>query len=195
MVWRINDDVTVCKWQDKRDVITISNMHRVEMVEVRNRNRKVMMKPNIVRNYNAGMSGVDRSDQKLSYYSALRKTIRWPKKVALHIFEMIHKACLLYCQESGSKMKSLSFREQLLLYLLNDKLPSEPNAKHRRSGFVTRYFLEYLPETEKKQRPTKPCRVCTKNKKRKETRYYWAACEDHPRLCVVECFKAYDLNL
>ena len=27
MVWRRNDDVTVCKWKDKRDVITISNMH------------------------------------------------------------------------------------------------------------------------------------------------------------------------
>ena len=54
------------------------------MVEVRNRKRKVMIKPNIVRDYNAGMSGVDRSDQMLSYYSALRKTIRWPKKLALH---------------------------------------------------------------------------------------------------------------
>ena len=64
-------------------------MHRVELVEVRNSNGKVTMKPNIVRDYNAGMSGVDRFDQMLSYYSALRKTIRWPKKVALHLFEMI----------------------------------------------------------------------------------------------------------
>ena len=141
------------------------------------------------------MSGVDRSDQMLSYYSALRKTIRWPKKLALHIFEMmIHKAYLLYCQESGSKMKSPSFREQLVLYLFKDKLPSEPTAKRRRSGFTTQHYLEYLPATEKKQQPTKPCRVCTKNKTRKETRYFCAACEDHSPLCVVECFKAYHLN-
>ena len=80
------------------------------MVEVRNRKRKVMIKPNIVRDYNAGISGVDRSDQMLSYYSAV------------------------------------------------------------------------------------PCRICTKNKKRKETRYFCAACEDLPPLCVVECFKAYHLN-
>ena len=194
MVWRRNMDVTVCKWKDKRDVLTISNMHRVEMVEVRNRNGKVMMKPNIVRDYNAGMSGVDRSDQMLSYYSALRKTIRWPKKVGLHIFEMmIHNAHSLYCQQSGSKMKRLSFREQLVLHLLHDKLP---NAKRRRrdGGCVTQHYLEYLPPTEKKQRPTKPCRVCTRNKKRKETRYFCAACEDHPPLCVVECFKTYHSN-
>ena len=105
------------------------------MVEVRNRKRKVMIKPNIVRDYNAGMSRVDRFDQMLSYYSALRKTIRWPKKLAVHIFEMmIHDAYLLYCQESGSKMKSLSFGKQLVLYLLKDKLPSEPTAKRRRNG-------------------------------------------------------------
>ena len=32
------------------------------MVEVKNHNRKIMMKPNIVRDYNAGMSGIDQSD-------------------------------------------------------------------------------------------------------------------------------------
>ena len=130
MIWRRNEDVTVCKWKDKRDVSTISNMHRVELVEVRNRNGKVTMKPNIVRDYNAGMSEVDRSDQMLSYYSALRKTICWPKKVALNLFEMmIHNACLLYCQESGSQMKSLFFREQIVLHLLDGKLSSKPNTK------------------------------------------------------------------
>ena len=100
------------------------------MVEVRNHNGKVIMKPNIARDYNAGMSGVDRSDQMLPYYSTLRKTICWPKKVALHIFKMIIlNAYLLYCQQSGSKMKSLFFRKQLVLHLLYDKLPCEPNVK------------------------------------------------------------------
>jgi len=36
--WQQNGPVTVCKWKDKRDVLTISNMHVVEMVEVSNRN-------------------------------------------------------------------------------------------------------------------------------------------------------------
>ncbi|KAK9731043.1 Transposase IS4 [Popillia japonica] len=47
-IWRQNGPVTVCKWKDKRDVHTISNMHSVEMVEVSNRNGKVSMKPNII---------------------------------------------------------------------------------------------------------------------------------------------------
>ena len=95
VVWKRNDHVTVCKWKDKRDVLTISNMHQVEMKDETNRNGKVTVKPNIVIDYNKGMSDVDRSDQMLSYYSALRKTIRWLKKVAFQLFEaMIHNAHL-----------------------------------------------------------------------------------------------------
>ena len=94
------------------------------------------------------------------------------KKLALHIFEMmIHDAYLLYCQESGSKMKSLSFREQLVLYLFKDKLPSEPTAKRRRSGFTTQHYLEYLPATEKKQQPTKPCRAVFAQKTKHEKKH------------------------
>ena len=59
-----------------------------------------MMKPNIVRACKAGMTGIDRYDQMISYYCALRKIIRWSKKVALHIFEMtIHNAYMLYCSK------------------------------------------------------------------------------------------------
>ena len=199
MVWRRNDDVTVCKWKDKRDVITILNiLNWVEMVEVRNRKGKVMIKPNIVRDYNAGMSGVDRSDQMLSYYSALCRTIRWPKKLALHFFEMmIHNAYLLYCQESGSKKRSLSFREQLVLYLLKGKIPSEPTAKRQKMDLQYNPALFGISSSNREEitiNQAVPCRVYTKNKKRKETRYFFAASEDHPPLCVVECFKAYHLN-
>ncbi|XP_041374243.1 piggyBac transposable element-derived protein 4-like [Gigantopelta aegis] len=87
-VWKRSESVVVCKWKDKREVLTISNMHRIEMVDVRNRNDKLSRKPNTVRDYNNGMAGVDKSDQMLSYYSALRKTIRWYKKIVLHILEV-----------------------------------------------------------------------------------------------------------
>jgi hypothetical protein len=58
------------------------------MVNVRNQNGKISRKPNIVADYNLGMSGVDRGDQMVSYYSCLRKTLRWHKKLALHIFDV-----------------------------------------------------------------------------------------------------------
>ena len=51
------------------------------MVEVQNRKEQKKMKPNVIRDYNLGMSGIENCDQMLSYYSALRKTLRWYKKL------------------------------------------------------------------------------------------------------------------
>ena len=76
MVWARNETAVVCKWKDKRDMLTISNKHKAEFVRVTNRRGKEKMKPNILAEYNLGMSGIDRSDQMLSYYQGLRKTIR-----------------------------------------------------------------------------------------------------------------------
>ena len=66
MVWPSLNDITVCKWKDKREVLTISNAHQAEMVSVSNRSGKEKMKPNIVKDYNEAMSEIDRSDQMLS---------------------------------------------------------------------------------------------------------------------------------
>lgn len=190
VVWRQNGSVVVCKWKDKREVLTISNMHTVEMVEVPNRNGKLTIKPNIVRDYNKGMSGIDRSDQMLSYYSALRKTIRWPKKIVLHIVELyIHNAYILYRQITGSNIISLKFREKFIECLIGQNMPSV--TKKNKSEESTFHYLECIPPTEKKTRPTKPCRVCTQNKMRRETRYYCPVCDEKPALCVQDCFKTY----
>ena len=61
-VWKRSDDVVVCKWQDKQEVLTMSNKQSVEMVPVTNKRGQLTTKPNTVRDYNNGMSGVDRFD-------------------------------------------------------------------------------------------------------------------------------------
>ena len=58
-----------------------------------NRWGKEKMKPNIVGDYNLEMSGIDRSDQMLSYYQGLRKTVRWYKKIGFQFLGIyIHNA-------------------------------------------------------------------------------------------------------
>ena len=59
VTWESNEEVSVCKWKDKRDVFTITNAHVPEMGDVTNRNGKTKQKPNLVRDYNNGMSGID----------------------------------------------------------------------------------------------------------------------------------------
>ena len=44
MIWRRAGTVSVCKWKDRRDVLTISSMHSVEMVEVKNKRGQVREK-------------------------------------------------------------------------------------------------------------------------------------------------------
>ncbi|XP_069363497.1 piggyBac transposable element-derived protein 4-like [Maniola hyperantus] len=225
------NDITVCKWKDKRDVLVISNKHQLQLVNVRNRNGKVSLKPNIVADYNIGMSGVDRGDQMVSYYSCLRKTLRWQKKLALHIFEVYVQNAhrLLRLKDRTSKIRLLKFREDFIKYLLGLNCgdttptaaeapgpqippvqpgpaqvqadsspflpgpsvpPASPAVRKSRVPLRDFHFLEKLSPT-KKAVPAKPCRVCTKNKKRKESSFVCATCPEKPALCVVNCFYTY----
>ena len=44
-------------------------------------------KPYAVGQYNKFIKGVDRADLYLSYYSLLRKTVKWSKKVVLYLLK------------------------------------------------------------------------------------------------------------
>ena len=155
-IWRRSDDVVVSKWKDKREVHTISNKHtEPQMVQVTNRRGDQKMKPNIVRDYNDGMSGIDRTDQMLSYHSALRKTERWYKKVGIHIFEMfLVNSFYLYNQNKRKKdqLRLMHFREKVSSSLIG-QLPPSPKMRPQ-TNF---HYMDIHPETEKKAKPTKPC--------------------------------------
>ena len=83
MISKSLNDISVIKWKDKRDVRMITNAFVPELVESVNRHGNSKQKPNVIYTNNQNMSGIDRS-----YYSALRKTVRWYKKVGIYIFEI-----------------------------------------------------------------------------------------------------------
>ena len=87
MILKSLNDFSVMKWRDKRDLRMITNAVVPEIVESINRPGNSKQKPNAFHVYNQNMSGIDRSDQMLSYNSGLRKTASWYKKVEIHIFE------------------------------------------------------------------------------------------------------------
>ncbi|XP_037032190.1 piggyBac transposable element-derived protein 4-like [Bradysia coprophila] len=196
-----SDSVIVCKWRDKRDVLTISNMHEVELVDVPNRNGKISTKPNIIRDYNLGMGGIDRADQMMSYYSSERKTVRWYKKLGIHFIEaFIQNAYWMHMSNhSDEKTSLLDFREIIVKHLAGKPTKGvadqsqncKGNKLDNRTGKF--HYLDSLPPTKNKQFPTKQCAQCSKNK-RKETRYFCPVCPEQPALCVVNCFKEYHLT-
>ena len=58
-MWGEDNSVVVSKWKDRREVLTITNKHAVEMVLIKTSVGDERMKPNIIRDYNNGMPGVD----------------------------------------------------------------------------------------------------------------------------------------
>jgi hypothetical protein len=83
-------DVRICvfKRKDKRDVTMTSSELGCELIEVPS-TRGVKQKPEAVAKYNNFMRGVDHCDQLLSYYSCERKSLRWYKMLAIHLFQMM----------------------------------------------------------------------------------------------------------
>lgn len=193
MVWRSKGDVSVSKWKDKRDVLMISNSHVPKMISATNRKGKEKQKPNMVKDYNDSMSGIDRSDQILSYHSGLRKTLRWYKKAGVHIMEMfLTNSFYLYQKYSSNKEFShlVQFKENIVKCLIGERRKKkflEPSANF--------HYLVPIPEGEKKKNPTRRCKQCWKNKTRKESRYICEYCEDNPALCIHPCFRLYHQDL
>jgi hypothetical protein len=62
-------------------------IHNVTVVNTGRKDRRNMeiKKPYAVFQYNKFMKGIDRADQYLSFYSVLRKTVKWSKKVVLYL--------------------------------------------------------------------------------------------------------------
>jgi hypothetical protein len=66
----------------------ISTIHNADIVETGKINKKTeqqVRKPECIMKYNQQMKGVDLADQYLSYYSFLRKSIKWTKKVFMFL--------------------------------------------------------------------------------------------------------------
>ena len=191
MTWGCNKEVTVAKWKDKREVLMISNAHNPKMVEVKNKHGRLKMKPDVVRDYNQGMSGVDRSDQMLSYNTALKRSLRWNKKVGIHILEMLlHNAHYLYKLQSKNKLQITEFKQQIIQWLIGDlQLPRS----HQPVAHF--HYLFPIPATEKKKTPTRRCIHCSIKNNRKESRYICAYCIDQPALCIHPCFVEYHIGL
>jgi len=76
------DHLLAIKWKDIRDVFILTTGHEDVLIEApSSRGAHQKIKPAAVLDYNKYETGVDISDQMLSYYSFERKTIEWWKKL------------------------------------------------------------------------------------------------------------------
>lgn len=188
--------ITVLKWRDKRDVLLLSTKHSDEMTEVAiNRERK--QKPQAVMEYNKGKSSVDLSDQMASYNSALRRSIKWYRKIAIEIIlgTTIVNAHFLYKKINQSNITITEFRSQICEKLLEkcekEVVVDESQGKKRKS--MSSHALDKKQGQVHKTR--KYCRGCYAKKVKgdisknsvKKVNTYCKDCVDQPHFCL-DCF-------
>ena len=156
-------NAVACKWNIKRDVITITNKNtKPEMVPVSNRHGDQKQKPSIFCDSNEEMSGIDPIDLMLLYDSALHKTLWWYKKVAIHFFEV--DMFLVNTLDLYNRFKVLisentdikTLRNKIAAALLGPQLSNFADLHcHYHQTLADFHYLAKLSPTEKNVQPNR----------------------------------------
>lgn len=183
-------NIVVTKWLDKREVMFLSTEHdsNYKMTTSR-RIRSVKYKPAAQVEYNKYMRAVDKHDQLLSYYSCEHKTLRWYKKVIIHIIQIcLVNAFLLYRRINNSNIELYTFRKDILENLL----PLPMNVPRIARSQNEKIHLPALLPKHGERISRKRCRICYKNtKKNNQVIYGCPDCPGFPGLCTTPCFREY----
>lgn len=192
--------VHVGKWRKegrgKHHVLYISTEHADEMIETITNRGSVVFKPTAIVHYKNFTSGLDLQYQMVEYYPVQRKTLRWYKKVFVHMLQMsLGNAFCLYNKFSANdKINLHDFRFKLLKMLLPDR--TEVN---RRNVLKVKHELTKIEKTrariktvgsaviETTEVARKECKACRAQKKRVQTIYECKQCEGSPGFCT-KCF-------
>ena len=88
-LWKSTEMVMILKWKDKRYIYAISKACTPELKQTTNQHGEELVKPNVIIDYIANVSGIDQLDQILSNHYSVRKAVRWCKKVGVHILKIL----------------------------------------------------------------------------------------------------------
>ncbi|XP_017796807.1 PREDICTED: piggyBac transposable element-derived protein 4-like [Habropoda laboriosa] len=180
------------KWTDKRTVCMITSCpsHNCQFIE----GKPATYKPDLVFDYNDAKKRVGLADQMSSYYSSLRKTIKWYKKIIIQLLcgRAIVNAYYIHKKWGTRNMSILKFRELIIDELLADE--EIPGAQKTRN---VKHFIETRlgPATYTRKRSKECYRKLSEEmgasmaaKKAKRVTTFCCLCENQPPLCL-QCFK------
>ncbi|XP_044151406.1 piggyBac transposable element-derived protein 4-like [Bufo gargarizans] len=133
--------------------------------------RKDVLKPQVVIDYNYTIGGVDRANQAITFYPAMRKQQKkYYKKIFRHLLEQcLWNAYILYRAKSDKPLVHSDFIWKVVERIfVNHQTPSvSVNRPGRRAVDVVnperltgRHFMDYIQPTPKKAAPTRMFVVC-----------------------------------
>lgn len=183
-----NKKVIVTKWKDKREILFVSTEHKSNYEGTTSRRvRTVKYKPAVQPRYNKYMRAIDKHDQLLSYYCCEHKTLRWYKKVIIHMIQICLVNGFLLYNKKNSILSLYDYRKRVIETLL--PMPNITElARPLSLGKI--HLPANLPKREGKT-IRKRCRVCyNKAQKRVSVIFGCPDCPGFPGLCL-ECFREF----
>ena len=131
-----DNGIVVLKWRDVRDVRILSTKHAPIMTsssDSTHRGRPPKQKPLAIMAYNNGKTGIDRSDQMVSYATTIRKSIKWYRKLVLHLLlgTTIVNAHIVYQRATITKIEIRQFRELLVTEWLSSENTVPDNNRNK----------------------------------------------------------------
>ena len=123
-----NGPLMIIKHHDKRQVTLCSTVHTGEIVDtgkVFHATKEPITKPDCIVDYNKFMGSVDRSHHMVQYFAFGRKTLKWYKKVIMHLMDLCTtQAYILYRTHTDNPVPHRVFNIDLIQQILNTiKLP------------------------------------------------------------------------
>ena len=92
-------------------------IHDTKIVKKGRKDRKtnmVIKKPYAVVQYNKFIKGIDRANQNLIYYTVLKKSVKWSKKVVLYLLNcVLFKAFFMYRRLNTNEIKYKKFLHEV----------------------------------------------------------------------------------
>ena len=140
----------------KKNVTMLTTIHEAVMVETGKTDffGNKVEKPEAVYYYCGRMAGVDLSEQLLNYYSFLRKSKKWSRKLLIHQLNLlILNAYILNKNYGCKKLTHDEYRDRIVKYLLgegfkNYKIPLPPVLN---IVLCERHFPSAIPKGEGKK--------------------------------------------
>ena len=213
-VFRHNGPLLAIKWCDKRAVTVVTTIHAAVHVATNKTDawKNRILKLLAIVDYINKMGGCDTSDQLMSYYSFLWKSIKWWKKLFMHLLNMLLLNVHILSPKYGcKKLDHQSYMEYIANYLITEgsvncslnRLPVQCNsAQNDTQGTVAMPMdldlPQLIPRTDvDKRKPSRPCFVyngswsdiCTKRIP-KRCIGIWCGTYKKP-LCITPCFKLF----
>ena len=122
-VFRCNGPLLAIKWCDKRAVTVLTTIHAaVHLVTNKTDARgNRILKPLAIADHIKKIGGCDTSDQSICYYSFLWKSVKWWKKLFIHLLNMLFlNANILNSKYGCNKLDHQAYMEYMANYLISE---------------------------------------------------------------------------